>query len=362
MRLHRRLARAGLALAGLALTAGCTTTSLVIGLVGVSTDTSIPWAVAKHVHAQLIEGEPRPCIQLNSVQRALSPRCGDFVAGSIVARDIDSTGFAECPLGLAARDPRLWPVLPELLRKGASTRSCPVPPLLELARAQPCPDFGVASVPVLAAARELALGDPRSVHHDVMRMLSCPRASAAGLDTVLDDWWGRGWLQPGAHAFSPLGALHPHALGGRFSDQLEQGGHKARDALGSYNGRLSAGFEEALRTADHRALDWWFARLPGLVREVPPKEGNQLPWLPLARVLVPSFLEDPQTQRELVDHLLSRGADPRQRLPANPDQSVQAFARQLKSPVAALLDPSSRSSADQRMAVMATEGTASHGR
>ena len=362
MRLDRRLARVALALAGLLLTAGCTTTSLVVGIVGVGTDTSIPWAIAKHVHAQLVEGEPKPCILLNTVQRALSPRCGPFIVGSILAADIEKTGFAECSLALAARDPRLWPVLPELLRKGASTQTCPVPPLVELARVQPCPDFGSAPVAVLEAMRELALVDARSVHHDVVRLLSCPRATAIGLDDVLTTWSTRGSLRPGSHAFSPLGALHPQALGGTISETLERGGHKAREALGSYEGRLAPGFEEALRTSDRRALDWWLLRVPELAREVPPRQGDQLPWLPLARVLVPSFLEDPQTQRDMVEYLLAHGASPAQRLPANTSQSVVAYARLLKSPLLPLLEPASPLVQTERLAALPLESATPAGR
>ena len=94
-----------------------------------------------------------------------------------------------------------------------------------------------------------------------------------------------------------------------------------------------------MRTSQWAALDWWLLRAPELANRVPPTQGNQLSWLPLARVLVPSFLAHPQTQNDMVGFLLARGADPRQRLPSNANQSVIAFAQVLKSPALALLDP-----------------------
>ncbi len=105
-----------------------------LGIVGASTDTSVTWTIVKHVHSKLTEGDARPCALLNSAQRALETRCGAFAPGSIVAGDIAQAGYAECPLTLAARDPALWPVLPELLDKGARTASCTESPLAQLAR------------------------------------------------------------------------------------------------------------------------------------------------------------------------------------------------------------------------------------
>ena len=101
---------------------------------------------------------------------------------------------------------------------------------------------------------------------------------------------------------------------------------------------MRPGFEEALRTSHWAALDWWLQRAPELANRVPPTQGNQLSWLPLARVLVPNFLAHPETRKDAVAFLLSRGADPRQRLPSNENQSVIAFARQVKSPLLPLLE------------------------
>jgi hypothetical protein len=289
------------------------------------------------------------------VQRALSPRCGPFVPGSLDTADIARTGFAECALALAARDPRLWPALPELLAKGARPEACAESPLVELARHEPCPDFGAASAPERAALVSLATGDRRAVHHDTVRMLSCPAARAAGLDRVIADWRAQGALGPGAIAFSPLDALHPDALATSLADDLEADGHTARAALGAYQGTLRPGFDEALRTSHWAALDWWLHRVPELANRVPPRQGNQLSWRPLARVLVPSFLADPARQQQTVEFLLARGADPLRRLPANPDQSVLGFARMLKSPMLVVLEaPALPPAAAERFATAAT--------
>ena len=49
---------------------GCTTTGIVLGVAGVATDTSVTWEIVKHIHAKATEGDPIPCMKLNSVQRA----------------------------------------------------------------------------------------------------------------------------------------------------------------------------------------------------------------------------------------------------------------------------------------------------
>src|SRR5450755_1336590 len=208
----RRLAVLGIASAGLVLGSGCTTAGMLISAVGAGTDTSVTWSVIKHFHEQMTEGDARPCAMLNSVQRALSARCGAFVPGSIVAADLERTGLAECALTLAARDPRLWPALPDLLDKGARVETCTESPVVALAQRLPCPDFGSASTESRRALTQLAETDPRAVHHDAMRMLSCPAARSVGLDGVIATWRARGSMKPGALGFSPLGALHPDAL------------------------------------------------------------------------------------------------------------------------------------------------------
>jgi hypothetical protein len=243
-----------------------------------------------------------------------------------------------CPLIVAAREPRFWPVLPELIDKGAQPESCHRSPLVELAQAEACPDFASASAPVLRSLTWLAEADARAVRHDVVRMLSCPNARSVGLDRVLADWATGGALNPDQIGFGVLGALHPDYLDTAFARNLEAHGHTVRASLGAYDGTLSPGFEEALRSSHWAALDWWLARAPELARSVPPTQGNRQPWLPLARVLVPSFLNDPGTQRTMVSYLLAHGANPRQRLPFDPSQSVIAYARTLHSPLVAMLE------------------------
>ena len=348
----RKVAKALAGAAALLAGAGCTTAGALVSLAGVSTDTSMTWTVVKYFHAQLTEGDERPCIQLNSVQRALAPRCGAFVPGSIVKADLAGSGLTDCALAFAVRDPQLWAAVPELLEQAGGTGGCREAPLVQLAQRVPCPDFQAASTRGVAAFARLAQTDPRAVHHDVMRMLSCPSARQAGLDTELAGWRTRGLLKADRIGFSPLGALHPQALAtSPLTRELEADGHTARAALGGYEGLLPAGFEEALRTSDWAALEWWLRRAPELVNKVPPRQGDQLSWLPLARVLVPSFLAHPESRQDMVEFLLAHGADPRRRLPSNDGQSVIAFARQLKSPLVGLLEAPPRSTLPERVAV-----------
>ena len=69
---------------------------------------------------------------------------------------------------------------------------------------------------------------------------------------------------------------------------------------------------------------------------MPPARANQLPWVPLAQVLTPSYVADPAQQRALVAYLLARGADPWRALPHEPSRSVVSYAHELHSPLAAL--------------------------
>lgn len=339
--LSRFMARAGgcLLAGSLALLAGCSTPAVLLGVAGVATDTSVSWEIVKHLHAKLTEGDDVPCLRLNSVQRALNPRCGAFVPGSVRVADLRASGLQDCPLGVAARDPRFWPALPEFIEKGALPEACARAPLIELAQAEECPDFAAATPAVRGALRWLADADARAIHPDVLRLLSCPNARLAGLDTVLDGWLAEGALDPGQLGFGPLGALDPGHLGSPLAQALESRGHTARAGLGGFGGARAHGFELALRHADRDALDWWLARVPELANRVPAERANQLPWLPLARVLTPNFLDDPERRAELVEYLLARGADPWQRLPYDSARSVVQYARSLSSPLVALLDP-----------------------
>ncbi len=339
MRFLKSVAAAATMTAGLFGLGGCTTTSMVMSAMGVATDNSIPWSIVKHIHGKITEGDPVPCGQLNSVQRATSARCGEFVPGSIQSADISASGLQECPLILAAQDARLWAALPELISKGAQPERCAQSPLVRLAQVQACPDFSTASPEVLRSFEWLAVADARAVRHDTMRMLSCPNARTAGLSRVLDTWLASGDLQPENIGFSPLGALHPDYLSTPFAALLEARGHTAQAALGTFEGKQPSGFEEALRTSHWVALDWWLARQPQLVNGVPPSHGGQIQWLPLARVLIPDFLEHPQAQKDTIAYLMTHGADPKKHLPFDSSQSVIKYAKGLKSPHLALLDP-----------------------
>jgi hypothetical protein len=206
------------------------------------------------------------------------------------------------------------------------------------------------------AIRWLAKADARSVHHDVMRVLSCPQARANGLSKVLDEWLAAGLLQPGRLPFNPLGALHPSHLGSALALQLEAQGHSARTALGAYDGRLPSGFETALQSGDLVALDWWLKRTPTLVNQVPPSLGGNLPWRPLARVLTPAYMPDPANQRRAVEYLLEHGADPWLRLPHDPKRTVVSLAREMNSPLLPLLDTTHRSVQPLKHALVSTAG------
>ena len=329
--------RFGLALALGPLLAACTPVALLVSATGMATDTSVTWEVVKHIHGQLTADDATPCVQLNGVQRALNARC-EYTPGNIRSADIARSGLQECPLAVATRDPRLWRALPELLDRGARVEACPGSPLLALAAADACPDFGAASPEVREAIRSLAEDDPRAVRHDVFRMLSCPRARAVGLDRVLMTWLDRGDLQPGRISFSPLGAADPELLMSRFGRELETAGHKPEAALDGYEGVLPSGYELALRSSHWAAIDWWLYRLPQLANLAPPSRGG-LPWVPLQRVLVSGFLQHPETQRDMVVLLMARGASPAQALPSDPRRTVASFAAQLKSPMLSLLEP-----------------------
>jgi hypothetical protein len=338
-----KVVAAGLFAAAASLLGGCTTAGVLLTAAGVATDTSVTWEIVKHLHARMTEGGDTPCHRLDSVERALNPRCGAFVPGSVLATDLRHSKLQGCALTVAVRDPRFWPVVPELIAKGALPEGCSQSPLVELAQStassEGCPDFSAASPAVLESMRWLALADARAIHHDVVRMLSCPSAMRVGLDAPLATWLAQGDLDVGTVAFGPLGALHPDVLGTPFALALEARGHTARASLGSFDGVQPRGFELALSGSHWAALDWWIARVPELANRVPPVQGNQLPWIPLARVLTPNFLTHPSSRAEMVEFLLARGANPWQRLPHDAGSSVVQYARMLKSPELALLDP-----------------------
>jgi hypothetical protein len=339
MSLSRRLFAHVAALIAGALLAGCSGPAALISVVGIATDTSASWAIVKHVHEKMIEGGPVPCYRLNSVERALATHCMPYAAGSIKAADLAASHkLPLCPLAIAARDPRLWPVLPELIDKGAMPEACARAPLVELAQVEACPNFATTSAAERDALVWLAQADARAIHHDVVRMFSCPHARQAGFDNVIARWVAQGQMTPGRLGFSPLSALHPDVLNTPLSAQLEAAGHQARAALDPFDGALRPGFELAFRSGHFAALDWWLARAPELANRVPPPQGNQLPWVPLAKALSHDWLEQPQQQQAMVEFLLARGANPAARLPHQPDMTVLRLARQMNSPMLPLLE------------------------
>lgn len=312
--LQRAAMLGALALAAL-LGSGCTTTAIVL-----------------YAYDKLTEGDPKPCYQVSSVERALTARCGSYQPGSLLTKDVTAHGLEQCPLTMAAREPRYWPVLPELVAKGAQPETCTVAPLVALAQAHAaqghCPDFTRASSAERDALRWLAEADSRSIDHEVTRMLSCPSARSAGLDKVLDHWLAQGVLPAKGLWFSPLAAVHPDYLDSDFVRRAEAQGHSARA------GAAAGGYEEALRLGHLQALDWWHARVPELVNQVPSPRAGRTAWVPLARVANPQFMADAGAQARVADYLLAHGADPVRRLPHDPTQSVLTYAVAIKSPIA----------------------------
>jgi hypothetical protein len=180
---------------------------------------------------------------------------------------------------------------------------------------------------------------------------------------LIDRWMAQDQLPVSGLSFSPLSALHPDHLNSPLAMALQAQGHTVQAALMAQDGKLPAGFEAALRASHWQALDWWLARRPDLARSVPPAKGTQLPWLPLARVLVPQFLEQSDTQSDMLNFLMARGASPLQLLPADNGKTVLSYAAELKSPMAGLLAtaPASPASAtlagDDASTLVAKQGT-----
>ena len=102
---------------GLQAAGGCTTTSLLLGAAGVATDTSVTWELVKHVHGTMIEGDDKPCVLLDSVERALRA-CEHLNRARVRPRNGPNQG---------ARRSRGWapakPCNAEWSRSGASPRA-----------------------------------------------------------------------------------------------------------------------------------------------------------------------------------------------------------------------------------------------
>ena len=156
---------------------------------------------------------------------------------------------------------------------------------------------------------------------------------------MIERWVAQGQMPAGRLGFSPLSALHPDLLNTPLSAQLEAGGHSVRTALDPFDGKLRPGFEEAFRSGNYAALDWWLARAPELANRVPPRAGRSVAVGAAGqdagqRLARPA---DPATGRWW-SFLLARGANPGYRLPQQPDMTVLRLARQMNSPLAPLLE------------------------
>jgi hypothetical protein len=224
------------------------------------------------------------------------------------------------------------------LEKGATSERCARSPLQDLAEVDACPNFQAASPQVLKAFVYLAESDrarnpARRVSH-----VQLQQRRAAGLDQVLV-----GWLDPrraaGGNALvQPARSARPGNARLALRRELQIAGHSPQRRSTTTTGVLQSGFEEALRTSNWAALEWWFYELPQLLNVAPPSRGAQLPFVPLQRVLLPGYLPDQAAQGEMVKYLLARGANPRQKLPFDPGRNVVGFAMSIRSPMLALLD------------------------
>jgi hypothetical protein len=274
----------------------CTPVGVIVSATGVATDTSVTWDVVKHIHGKLTENDAVPCVDLNSVQRALNARC-TYQPGSIRRADIVRTGLQECPLAVATRDPRLWRALPELLEKGARLDACRARRCSRSPRPTRCPDFAAAPPDVRDAIRSLAetiRGPCVTTSFACCRVRArAPSASTACSSTWLD----RGDLQPGKLSFSPLGALDPDLLVSAFGRELESAGHRPEAALDGYEGVLPTGYE--------------------LAAAQQPLAGDRLVALPLAPARQPRAAA---TRRAALG-AAAEGA--RRRLPASPGDAAR---------------------------------------
>lgn len=278
----------------------------------------------------------KSCGDMHSVERALSERCGEYVPGRMAAADTNRAAPEECPLTVATAEPRRWRMLPELIDKGARSERCTVPPLTALLQQPPQrleTALAKASKAEVDALAWVARHDDRALQPQVVQWLSSPAARAVGLDGVLLTWADLGVLEPRRSGFEPLAWLHPSALNTPLSSAFLLRGHRAEAAIRSNPGAL----EEALRTGDCAALDWWFARVPGLANLVIDNRPMRVNWRPLAYVTTPGVIADAQLRLVVTRHLLSRGADPGATLPQQPGVTVLAQAQRVAPDLAPVL-------------------------
>jgi hypothetical protein len=304
----------------------------------------------------------KSCSDMHSVERGLSERCGEYVAGRFAAADVNRAAPEECPLTVATAEPRRWRMLPELVEKGARAERCTTGPMTALMQ-QPATRLDTAlrnaTKPQIEALAWIVNHDERAIQPAVVRWLSSPAARDAGLDNVLLAWADKGLLDPRKTGFEPLAWLHPSALSTPLSTAFLVRGQRAEAAMRSNPGAL----EEALRAGDLAALDWWFARVPGLANLVVDNRELRVNWRPLAYVATPGVIADPKLRQSLTRHLLSRGADPSATLPHQPGVTVLAQAQRMSPDLAPVMQASLTTArqatlAATRPSAAATEATA----
>jgi hypothetical protein len=275
---------------------------------------------------QYAEKMPPFCSKLPSTERAVTERCGGYKVGQIDAKDVNVRVMSSCALTNFANRPSLWHGLPELLAKGATPEGCPKAPLQAMAEANACPAFTQMDASTLDAVRWLAVADAASVSGPVLRMLTCPEATSAGLNSVAAQWAAQGYLAPGNVNFSVLSSIHPISLLQPWVQDLLTAGHQPLRAVEMD----ASGYTQALAQGDVAALDWWTQKAPALIHRVPSKGRGYVPWLPLARTMSPNFAADDATRLRTAQFLIARGARMDASLPHERSISVADYARSVQ--------------------------------
>ena len=300
--------------------------SVSVGVVILATQLTGCITTAVILATQYAEKMPPFCSKLPSTERAITERCGGYKVGQIDAKDVNVRVMSSCALTNFASRPSLWHGLPELLAKGATPEGCPKAPLLAMAEANACPAFTQMDSGTLDAVRWLAVADAASVSGPVLRMLSCPEATSAGLNNVVEQWAAQGYLAPSHVSFSVLSSVHPSSLLQPWVQDLVTAGHEPLRAVEAD----ASGYAQALAQGDVAALDWWTQKAPALVHRVPSKGRGYVPWLPLARTMTPGFAADDATRLRTAQFLIARGARMDASLPHERSISVGDYARSVQ--------------------------------
>lgn len=300
--------------------------ALCTGMVLLATQLTGCITTAMLLASQYVEKMPTFCSKLTSTERAMTERCGGYKVGQIDAKDVNVRVMSSCALTNFASRPSLWHGLPELLAKGATPEGCAKAPLVAMAEANACPAFTQMDSSTLDAVRWLAVADAASVSSPVMRMLTCPEATNAGLSSVVTQWAAQGYLAPSNVSFSVLSSVHPTSLLQPWVQDLLAAGHQPMRAVEAD----ASGFTQALAQGDVAAIGWWTQKAPTLVHRVPSKGRGYLPWLPLARTMSPGFAADDATRLRTAQFLMARGARMDASLPQEHSISVGDYARSVQ--------------------------------